>query len=146
MAGLASFIVLISLFNTGLIRHGSVADSLGANIFTWLWVMVFLGYGNRYLCFVNPLLIWAREASYPVYILHQTVIVVIGYYIIQCAWTPWMKYFVILLLSMSACFVLYEGCVRRFATLRMAFGMKPQPAGSRLVPAPDQHAVLDDLQ
>jgi glucan biosynthesis protein C len=145
ISGLASFVLLISLFNTGVIRHDSVADGLGANIFTWLWVMVFLGYGYRYLSFANPLLIWAREASYPVYILHQTVIVVIGYYIIQCSWMPWTKYVVILVLSMSACFILYEGCVRRFALLRLVFGMKVRPARMRLASALARQAASDDV-
>jgi glucans biosynthesis protein C len=146
ITGIASFIALISLFNTGVIAHGSVADAIGANIFTWLWIMVFLGYGYRYLSFANPLLIWAREASYPFYIMHQTIIVMIGYYIIQCSWTPWAKYFAILTLSMSACFVLYEGCVRRFTALRLIFGMKAQPASLRPASAIGRRAARDDIQ
>lgn len=146
MAGVVSFALLISLFNTGIIQHDSAADWMGANIFTWFWVMVFLGYGHRHLSFASPLLIWAREASYPFYILHQTVIVVIGYYVIQCPWTPWTKYGVILTLSMGACIVLYEGCIRRFALLRLAFGMKVQPGSLRLVPALIRRTVRDDVQ
>ncbi|MBE1162368.1 hypothetical protein [Dyella acidiphila] len=146
IAGVASLVLLITLFNTGLILHGSVADGIGANIFTWLWVMAFLGYGYRYLSFVNPLLRWAREASYPFYILHQTIIVMIGYYIIQYAWAPWTKYVVILLLSMGACLVLYEGCVRRFAVLRLVFGMKVQPERSQLVLPWSRRTVRDDIQ
>jgi peptidoglycan/LPS O-acetylase OafA/YrhL len=146
IAGLGSFIALISLFNTGVIQHGSAADGIGANIFTWLWMMVFLGYGYRYLSFANPLLIWAREASYPIYILHQTVIVVIGYYIIQYPWTPWTKYLVILALSISACFVLYQGCIRQFTALRLAFGMKAQYGGPGLGSALARRAIGDDMQ
>jgi glucan biosynthesis protein C len=146
IAGSMSFVLLISLFNAGVIQHDSVADGVGANIFTWLWMMVFLGYGYRYLSFANPLLLWAKDASYPIYILHQTVIVVIGYYVIQSAWTPWVKYFVVLILSMSACFVLYEGCVRRFALLRLLFGMKAQPASPRLFSAMSRRAVREDIQ
>ncbi|MFC4526718.1 acyltransferase family protein [Dyella halodurans] len=145
-AGIASFALLILLFNVGVIAHGSAADGIGANIFTWFWMMVFLGYGYRHLSFANPLLIWAREASYPVYILHQTVIVMLGYYIIQYPWTPWTKYFVVLSLSMGACFVLYEGSVRRFAALRLVFGMKSQPARHRAVSALARRAVRDDMQ
>jgi len=48
-----------------------------------------------------------------------SLIVVIGYYIIQYSWTPWTKYVFILVLGMGVCFVLYEGCIRRFATLRL---------------------------
>jgi peptidoglycan/LPS O-acetylase OafA/YrhL len=144
--GLAVFVLLVSGFNTGIIRHDSIADGVGANIFTWLWVMVFVGYGYRYLSFVNPLLRWAREASYPVYILHQTVIVAIGYYVIPMAWTPWTKYVVVLVLSMGTCVILYEGCVRRFAALRLAFGMKAKRAAPRLASAEAQRVVRDDYQ
>jgi peptidoglycan/LPS O-acetylase OafA/YrhL len=146
IAGLGSFVALISLFNTGVIQHGSVADGIGANIFTWLWMMVFLGYGYRYLSFANPLLVWAREASYPIYILHQTVIVVIGYYIIQYSWTPWSKYLVILVLSISACVVIYQGCIRRLTALRLVFGMKAQDGGAGLGPALARRATGDDMQ
>ncbi|WP_430390463.1 hypothetical protein [Dyella sp. 20L07] len=146
IAGIASFTLLISLFGAGVIDHGSVVDGIGANIFTWLWMMVFLGYGYRYLSFVNPLLAWAREASYPFYILHQTVIVGIGYYIIQCSWAPWTKYFFILILSMGTCYVLYDGCIRRFAVLRLIFGMKVEPAGLRFFSSAGRRAVRDDIQ
>lgn len=124
LAGLTVFALVMMIFQMNIIQHGSVADALIANLFTWLWVMVFLGYGHYYLSFSNPLLRWAREASYPIYIMHQTLIVVIGYYVIHAPWTPWTKYFVILGLTMAACFALYQGCVRRFAPLRFAFGMK----------------------
>jgi glucans biosynthesis protein C len=146
ITGLAAFFLLISLFNAGVIQHGSIVDGIGANIFTWLWVMVFLGYGYRYLSFVNPLLLWARDASYPVYIMHQTIIVMIGYYVIQYPWTPWTKYVVILILSMIACLVLYEGCVRRFSALRLAFGMKPKRASHHIVSPSARRSACDDVQ
>ncbi|WP_369980052.1 acyltransferase family protein [Xanthomonas bundabergensis] len=132
--GLAAFFLLISLFTTGIIQHDSLIDRVGSNLFTWLWLMVFLGYGYRYLSRTHRVLAWAKEASYPFYIMHQTVIVMIGYYVIQCSWSPWIKYFAILLLSMGACLALYEGCLRRFALLRLAFGMREKPArpGRRL--------------
>lgn len=146
IAGLASITLLITAFNTGVIAHGSIADGIGANIFTWLSLMAFLGYGYRYLSFANPLLAWAREASYPFYILHQTVIVAIGYYVIQAPWAPWTKYFVILALSMAACLVLYEGYVRRFAVLRLVFGMKPLPARRQSVSIAVVPEAREDVQ
>ena len=144
--GTTVVVLLISGLSNGFITHDSTTDHVGSNIFTWLWIMVFLGYGYRYLSFVNPLLLWSRDASYPFYILHQTVIVAIGYYVVQYAWLPWIKYVVILALSMSACFVLYERCVRRFALLRLAFGMKSQPESARLASAFDGRAAREDVQ
>jgi peptidoglycan/LPS O-acetylase OafA/YrhL len=149
LAGFTVFGLVLVLFGTGVIKHGSAADAIVANVFTWLWVLVFLGYGYRYLSFANGLLRWAREASYPVYILHQTLIVAIGYYVIQASWTPWTKYVVILALTMVACFVLYEGLVRRFAPLRFAFGMKALRTPERPAPATGlvtAACIRDDVQ
>lgn len=135
--GIVVSVLLIALLVTGAARHDSIIDSVGSNIFTWLWVMVFLGYGYRHLSFANPLLMWAREASYPIYIWHQTAIVAMGYYVVQYPWGPWMKYFVILFSSMGLCLVIYEGSVRRFALSRVAFGMTGRRRGrSPIIPEP----------
>lgn len=124
LAGTAVLGLLIWGLVSGVVAHDSVIDHVGSNVFTWLWTMVFLGYGYRYLSFANPLLVWAREASYPLYILHQTVIVLVGYVVVQYPWGPWTKYVVVLLASMAVCLAVYEGCLRRFRGLRFAFGMK----------------------
>ena len=95
-----------------------------ANLFTWFSLLAFLGYGRQYLSFGNRLLSWARDASYPVYILHQTVIIVIAYTVIQQPWRPWTKYWVVLGATLVTCVLLYEFLLRRFAVLRIAFGIK----------------------
>ncbi|HEX7814394.1 acyltransferase family protein [Dyella sp.] len=146
LAGTATIIVLITGFNTGLIAHDSIVDCVGANVFTWLWVMVFLGYGYRYLSFTNGLLAWAREASYPFYIMHQTIIVTIGYYVIHRAWAPWIKYVVILVASMAACVVLYEACIRRSVWLRLVFGMKARIASQPRIPGLTPQVAGEDMQ
>jgi peptidoglycan/LPS O-acetylase OafA/YrhL len=115
---------LLACFAAGVILHDTVADSVLANVFTWTSLMAFLGYGRQYLSFGNRLLAWARDASYPVYILHQTVIILIAWYVIREPWTPWTKYGVVLLATLAACVLLYEG-IRRVAALRFLFGMKP---------------------
>ncbi len=62
---------LPSLFETGLVARDTWFDSIYANIFTWAWLMVFLAWGRHSLSFTNRFIEWARDASYPVYILHQ---------------------------------------------------------------------------
>jgi glucan biosynthesis protein C len=112
------------MIEAGILQRETAADSLVANLFTWFWLLVFLGYGYRYLSFSNGLLRWARDASYPIYILHQTVIIAIAYYIIQQPWSAWTKYLVVLLTTMAVCAVLYEVGVRRMRPTRTLFGMK----------------------
>jgi len=128
IGGASLYVVVTVLFIRGVIDRDTPVDAFVANVFTWLCSMAFLGYGYRHLSFCNPLLRWARDASYPVYILHQTLIVAIGYYVIQASWNPWTKYFAVLIATMASCGLLYEFVVRRFAVTRFILGMKPQRA------------------
>jgi surface polysaccharide O-acyltransferase-like enzyme len=114
----------MSLINAGLFVRGKPVDLMFANVFTWTWIMVFLGFGRQYLSFGNRLLSWARDASYPIYILHQTVIILIGYFVIRQPWAPWTKYWVVAASTLVTCVLLYEFLVRRVGVLRFAFGMK----------------------
>jgi len=128
-AGLALSVSLtvfvLVAFNQHLIQHDTPADAVVANVFTWSWVLSMLGYGRRHLSFSNPLLRWARDASYPIYILHQTVIIAIAYYVIQQPWSPGVKYWIVLIGTLLICVALYQTIVRRFPLMRLVFGMKP---------------------
>src|SRR5690349_2870894 len=132
---LTVIIGLLSLFAAGIVQHGSALDSILANVFTWTWILVFLGYGRQYLSFGNRLLAWARDASYPIYILHQTVIIVIAYFVIRQPWAAWTKYWVVLGATVLVCVLLYEYLLRRVAFLRLAFGIRSRDAGRLKVAA-----------
>jgi glucan biosynthesis protein C len=127
--GVVALVVAVTLLEFGVIQHGSTEDAFIANLFTWTVLMGLMGYGRCYLSFENPLLRWARDASYPIYILHQTVIIAIGYFVIQEAWAPWVKYWIVLSGTLVSCILIYELCIRRFALSRIIFGMKS--AGTR---------------
>jgi len=138
IGGVSVYVVATWLFAQDVIHRDTPADAFVANVFTWLWLMAFLGYGYSHLSFCNPLLRWARDASYPIYILHQTLIVAIGYYVVQTSWSPWAKYWAVLIATLVSCGLLYEFIVRRFGFTRFVFGMKRRrdtdsaaPAGSR---------------
>jgi len=114
----------LALIEAGVIHRDTAADSVFANIFTWTWLLVFLGYGRQHLSFSNRLLTWARDAGYPVYILHQTVIIMIAFKVIQQPWGAWTKYWVVLGATLLTCVLLYEYVLRRFLVTRVAFGIK----------------------
>jgi glucan biosynthesis protein C len=121
---------LLTMFETGVIAHDSIADQLLANVFTWTWLLTFLGYGRAHFSFGNRLLEWSRDASYPVYILHQTVIILIAWPVIAQAWSPGVKYWLVLSSTLLICVLAYELVLRRFAWLRVLFGIKPGKAAA----------------
>jgi glucan biosynthesis protein C len=120
----------LAMFESGLVPRDTAFDSVYANLFTWAWLMAFLAYGKQLLGFSNKLLVWARDASYPVYILHQTVIIVIAYFVIGQSWSPWTKYAVVLVATLVISVALYELVLRRFAVTRLVFGIKSHDAAS----------------
>ena len=93
----------------------------------WFWILAILGFALRYLNFSTPFLTYATEAVYPFYILHQTVMLVIGYYIVQWDTGVIPKFFAVAVGMFAITAVLYEVVVRRFAVTRFLFGLKPKP-------------------
>jgi glucan biosynthesis protein C len=76
---------------------------------------------------------YANEAVLPFYILHQTVVVTLGFFIVQWTVPDGLKFFVILVGSFAISMCLYEFLVRRFNLLRFLFGMKPKQRGAMVV-------------
>ena len=95
------------------------------NFNTWFWVLALLGLGHRYLSNPGRVLRYLSESSYPFYILHQTLIVLIGYYVVQTRVPLGIKFVTIVVASLIATFGLYEVFVRRWNPVRLPFGMKP---------------------
>ncbi len=67
---------------------------------------------------------YAGEAQLPFYVLHQTPIVVIGFYVVQWEVSTMVKYIVITLSSLVVTLLLYDIGVRRARLTRFLFGMR----------------------
>ena len=101
-----------------------------ANVNIWMWLLMVLGYGRHYLSFNHPALRYANEAVYPFYILHQTVIVLLGYQFVYGNWSIPAKFLLVVAGTFSFTWLIYEFLIKRFNVLRVAFGMKPHRAPS----------------
>ena len=87
-------------------------------------MLTFLGFAAHYLNFNNGFLKYANEAVLPFYIMHQTVIVSIGYFIRDWQLAVFPKYLFLAATSFITIMVLYEFIVKRVNVLRYLFGMK----------------------
>jgi len=97
-----------------------------ASLLIWSYVLAAFGYGMRYLTRSNRLLSYANEAVLPFYILHQPVILILGYFIIPLTVPIVGKYLMITPLAFFITIGLYEFGIRRNNFLRRAFGLKPR--------------------
>lgn len=102
---------------------------------SWSWLVAILGFGSRYLSFGNERLKYANEAVLPFYILHQTVIVVVGFYIASWDVSVIVKYLILSSASFLVIVGLYELLIKRVQVLRFIFGMKPRTGSTERVSA-----------
>jgi glucans biosynthesis protein C len=91
---------------------------------SWFTVITIIGYGQHYLNRPHPWLSKISEGLYPFYILHQTVIIAIGYYVCQWDWSISAKYWTICFLSLASCTSFYILLIRPFNVMRLLFGVK----------------------
>ena len=97
----------------------------------WCWIIGILGLARRVLNFDNRFLARAGEAVLPFYILHHTVMYIVGHQVIQWNLGVGWKWTAIALVSLAVTLALYEFLIRRVGALRFLFGMKPLPKAER---------------
>ena len=93
-----------------------------------LTLIVMLGYGEKIMNRNAKALPYMNRAAFPVYILHQTVLVAVAFFAVRWNLPLWGRYAAILALSIILTVGIYELLVRRFSPLRFLFGIK---AGKR---------------
>jgi len=106
------------------------------SITSWSAVVFVLSIGLKYLNFNNNVLVYANEAVLPFYLLHQTVILCVGWFVIRWGLGIAPKFLIISIASFSLIMVLYELFIKRFDGLRFLFGMRPKKKPSA---NPDPH-------
>jgi len=89
----------------------------------WSWLFAILGFGMRLLAFDSPWLRSANEGVLPFFILHQTVLLGIGYFVVAWEINAAAKWAIILTSSFVVIIALYVFLIRKFEVLRFLFGM-----------------------
>lgn len=95
---------------------------------SWFGVLAIWGFSIRHLNFGTAALYLANEAVLPFYVLHQTVLIIVGFYVIQWAIPDPLKFGVIFAGSLLIIVGLYWFLIRPYNIMRFLFGMRPKRA------------------
>ena len=93
------------------------------------WVLAATGFLTRWLNRSAPALAYLSEATLPVYMLHQTLIVFAVFHLHHVAWPLGEKMALTFAFALTGSFALYELAIRRSHWLRLLFGVKDRAAG-----------------
>ena len=91
------------------------------------WVLAFIGLGKKFLDFNHRYLNDLNQGILPFYILHQTVIVIFGYFVVQWDVSILEKFLIIFTISFIVTIGMYQ-IIRRNNMMRFFFGMKRKGA------------------
>jgi glucan biosynthesis protein C len=80
------------------------------------------------LRFSNRALAYLNEAVYPLFILHLSVIAMLGYVVTPLDWSIAAKYLTITTLTIAICLGTYHVAIRPFNVMRLLFGVKAKPS------------------
>jgi len=91
---------------------------------SWAWILAIMGYAATYLNKPSRILSYANEAVYPFYILHQTVMIALCYYLKNVEMCLFVKFSVMVIGTFGISWLIYEFGIRRYSWIRPLFGLK----------------------
>ncbi|PSK89618.1 acyltransferase-like protein [Murinocardiopsis flavida] len=127
LAGAAG--ILAETYTVG--AQSSALSTAAHFLVCWTTLLAILGYGRRYLSGGSTFDTYFNPAALPVYILHQTYLVIAAYYIIQFADSGPAPFILIMISSFGLSIASYAA-IRRIRPLRVAFGLPERSAAAAM--------------
>lgn len=105
----------------------------------WAFIVAILGFGARCLNRGGPVLRYLTIGVFPFYIVHQTVIVVVGHHLANLGLPLAAEAALLIAATFAGCFLTYE-LARRLGWLGLLLGVRPprRPRPAALVAAPQE--------
>ncbi len=90
----------------------------------WSIILTIIGFTKKHLNNSSSILQYLNQAVFPFFIIHQTIIVSIGYWIVKLKVSILTKYLLLSICSSIVIYALYEYIIRRAKLTRFLYGMK----------------------
>lgn len=97
----------------------------------WGVIVALIGVAERFWNHDRPIRATLTEAVFPFYIIHQTVIVVVMYWLLSAGLPGWAEFAILVAATVAGCLAFYFGG-RAVPWLRPLIGLRRQPASRRL--------------
>jgi glucans biosynthesis protein C len=120
-----------SLYIIGFMNGMAEKEGIVSLVFTyikvlnsWNWLLFIFYLGDKYFVNRKNGLKYLSQASMPFYILHQPIIVGIGFYLIKLSWNTPSKILLLILGSFFIIMLIYQFAIKPISVLRILFGIK----------------------
>jgi len=104
------------------------ADSIGYSVVKivnmWSWILTIFGFAATYLNKKSDLIRYRNQAVYPFYILHQTIIIICGYFLMENSMHYGLKMLILLIATFGGSWLIYEFVILRIPFIQPFLGVK----------------------
>lgn len=124
--GILAFTGLLTLrilFQDSVLIHFIEGAFKVANL--WSWILVLLAYAARLLNRPSAPLAYANRAVYPFYILHQTITLLLAYFLMDLDWGLVPKATIMIVGTFGLSWAIYDLIILRVPPIHPLFGLKP---------------------
>ena len=120
LTGIISYQIYWWLLTTS---DGHVLIPVLKTMMCWSVILAIFGYGTRYLNKDSRILNYRNEAVYPFYIIHYTIILLMGFWLMDDPIPVFLKFAIMVVGTFGGSWVFFE-IVKRIRGLRLLFGLK----------------------
>jgi len=120
---MATQISLWLLQMNGILMLPQIAFGAFSVFYGWIAILTILGLGSRHLNFRNKATDYLSASSFPVYIFHQTWIIVVAYFVVLNVNNVPLQMILILIVSFLLTYATYE-LFKRIPVIGFMFGIK----------------------
>ncbi|MBM7663021.1 peptidoglycan/LPS O-acetylase OafA/YrhL [Bacillus mesophilus] len=127
LVAVASTLIYIVWFMNHYPQHGSIESTIFYGIRTlncWSLLLIIFYLANKFLSHNSHFLQYGSEASMPFYVIHQPVIVIVGYFIHDLNWAIPVKLLILIGISFAFNILIYHFVIRHLSVTRIIFGLK----------------------
>lgn len=123
------------------VNYPRIPRTLGRYLAAWGVMMAAIGWARALVTRTTPLLKFMRDRAFPIYVLHEVVLVVMGYPMVYLPLNPWLLFFLTLFGTLAVTMVVTE-IFFRVPFLRPLVGLKSRRSSKRATePAPAAAAL-----
>lgn len=90
----------------------------------WSWILAIFAYSAQYLNKESAIIKYRNKAVYPFYILHQTITIICGYFLIDAPMHYSFKMLIMVAVTFGLSWFIYEYLILRVPFLQPLFGVK----------------------
>lgn len=124
-AALLTYSYALFAFNGGSLGDNLIAQEINGLIWSangWLWILTIIAWTQHWFTFSNPLLKYLNSGVYCFYILHQTLIIAIAYFVAPYKLGAIIEPVLIISAVTISCVILFE-VIKRLPVISILFGI-----------------------